>query len=196
MTLKRKKPLVSRTPIRRARSRWRHPKLRKAEQEILERGEPKEIVKKLKAVIRRIESRNKLVKKTASKGSLKDLRKELDTIFSRYIRLRVTDEDGMLHCFICGTPIYWRAAQCMHYMPRICKSVRWDEVNCQAGCPTCNGKPLGDRENFAAALDLKYGPGTAEALEIKSKRTAKAASLWMSDKIHYYREKVRAYGRE
>lgn len=97
-----------------------------------------------------------------------------DTHFKRWVRITAADADGYLQCFICDTSLHWTEAEAMHCEPCACMSVRFDgEINVQAGCHTCNAKPLGDRANFRAMLDQKFGPGTAEANTHNSKRTEK-----------------------
>ena len=70
-------------------------------------------------------------------------------------------------------------------------SVRFDgEINVQAGCHTCNAKPLGDRANFRAMLDQKFGPGAAEANTHKSKRTEKHTNEYLRFIGDTYAERI------
>ena len=109
-----------------------------------------------------------------------DLARRADALFSEVVRRRATKErpvnaavSDMLSCFICPRPIHWKEAHLMHCEPRGCWSVRYDRINCQAGCPECNGKPNGDRTTFRIRLDQAFGPGTAERNTIRSKRMQK-----------------------
>lgn len=99
--------------------------------------------------------------------------KYADAMFSKWTRMKAADGHGLLRCFICGKQLHWRHAVAMHCEPRICMPTRYSEINVQAGCPECNGKPLGDRESFRQALDNKFGPMTADRNIIKSNQMEK-----------------------
>lgn len=64
--------------------------------------------------------------------SLPKLKKELDTVFSKYIRAR----DGN-KCVICGST---NNVQCGHLIRRGKGVLRWDHRNCNAQCAKCNYK--------------------------------------------------------
>ena len=64
-----------------------------------------------------------------TKSERKKLIKRLDTQVSLLVRQR----DGK--CFTCGTTIN---LQCGHLFSRASYSTRWDLVNCNAQCASCN----------------------------------------------------------
>ena len=136
-----------------------------------------------------------LVKKASTlspkgKGERSMARDAADASFSRWVRLKAADPDGFLCCFICGTRLHWTEAVLMHCEPRECMSTRYDEINCQAGCCDCNGKPLGDRANFRTMLDTCFGAGTAEKNEIKSKRTELMGAQYLRFLADTYEERI------
>jgi hypothetical protein len=96
-----------------------------------------------------------------------------DAMFSKWTRLKAADENGYLLCFICGDRVHWKEAVLMHCEGRGAWSVRYSEINGQAGDSACNGKDLGDRDNFRAKLDVVFGPGTWEGNYRKSKEMMK-----------------------
>lgn len=102
-----------------------------------------------------------------------------DKMFSHWVRMRAADSLGYIHCFICGLRLHWMDAVAMHCEPRICMSTRYSEINVQAGCAGCNGKPLGDRERFRDAIDARYGPCAAERNNMKSKLIEKMGSKYL-----------------
>lgn len=102
-----------------------------------------------------------------------------DNAFSKMVRLKAADDDGYLPCFICGVTVHWEEAVLMHCEPRVCMPTRFSEINCQAGCVTCNGKPNGDRSAFRIMLDATFGPCTAEKNEILSKTTEKMGAKYL-----------------
>ena len=123
--------------------------------------------------------------------SISKLKKELDKWFSLFIRLRDADRLGMVKCFTCGNIKYYKAGmQCGHFQSRSNLNTRFDEENCQNQCVACNMFKQGEQFKFGLNLDAKYGEGTAEELQIKSKRTVKFTRVDYEDKISYYKNTV------
>lgn len=67
----------------------------------------------------------------------KSLKEKLDRVFSLYIRLRDTDENGYFRCPTCGRVKTFKDADCSHYWSRTHTSTRFDEDNCVAECRYC-----------------------------------------------------------
>jgi hypothetical protein len=99
--------------------------------------------------------------KSASK-----LKKELDDIFSKFIRER----DKHI-CYTCGIQMEPSDSQCGHFRSRTHLITRFDEVNCHAQCENCNEYLKGNLKVYAYRLDRDYGKGTAELLTLKSYKT-------------------------
>lgn len=117
---------------------------------------------------------------------LSQLIKELDAVFSKFIRKRDSDENGTLKCVSCKEPVFWKDAHCCHYMDRQYKATRWDESNCAGGCAGCNQFRKGFHiHHFGIYLNNKYGQGHTEYLELKAKQPA-PDRLWVQEKISYY----------
>lgn len=120
------------------------------------------------------------------KRSIAKLKKELDRLFSIFIRHR---DKGK--CYTCPKKTEsWRDLQCGHFVPRQYLATRYDEVNCHAQCYACNMLYNGQPSAFAAKLEREYGKGTVEALEAKRRLITKdfPYEYW----IEVYREKVDA----
>jgi len=129
--------------------------------------------------------------------SISKLKKELDTIFSLYIRLRESNEFGMVQCFTCGcVKHYKKGMQNGHFQSRTFLSTRFDEVNCQPQCVGCNMFKQGEQYKFALALDGKYGEGTAQELQYLSKQTVKFTRVDYEEKISYYKSIVKNLKKE
>ena len=105
------------------------------------------------------------------KRSRKSLEKKLDTAFSKYVRLRDSDEDGYGNCITCGVNRHYTQADCGHFISRSCRITRWDEQNAHLQCKRCNGFLSGRQYEHGMAIDKKYGEGTAETLLYNSKYT-------------------------
>ena len=111
------------------------------------------------------------MKKTISK-----LKKELDTIFSVYIRLREANEYGYCQCHTCGVVRHYKEMQNGHFQSRKHLSTRFDEENCQVQCVKCNDYAWGEQYLFSLRLDAKYGEGRAEELEFLARTKIGRAS--------------------
>lgn len=113
----------------------------------------------------RMKSVAKLEEKEAIRNeSLSAVIDDLDVVFSQYIRLRDSDENGYVTCYCCEGFVYWTDAQCMHFMPRIHKNTRFSEGNCHGGCKNCNERKGGNLKVYGEHLE-RDRPGTVEALE-------------------------------
>lgn len=120
----------------------------------------------------------------------KPLTKKLDEVFSKYIRQRGMDINGFNECFTCGYYLHWSKLQCGHFQSRRHMSTRWDECNCEPQCMACNIFRQGEQFKFGKNIDLKHGEGTAELLEILSKKTIKFSPAEIKEKIEYYESKI------
>lgn len=112
------------------------------------------------------------------------LKKELDAIFSKYIRLKYADESGMVACYTCSTVKHWKEMQNGHWIPRNNLATRFEERNCRPQCVGCNMFNRGRPDEFAVRL-IREG----ENLEglIKTKHLIfKVDTLWHQTKIDYY----------
>ena len=83
-----------------------------------------------------------------SKISRKGLVKKLDTIFSIFIRLRKANELGEVSCYTCGKKDHYKKMQCGHFMSRKHYSTRWEELNCQVQCYSCNVMRYGEQYKY------------------------------------------------
>jgi len=95
--------------------------------------------------------------------------KHLDVLFSKFVRLRDADSDGLVRCCTCGKVDHWKKRQCGHFMSRRHLATRWEEKNTGSQCVSCNIFKQGEQVEFAKYLDKRYGEGTAEAMRIKSR---------------------------
>ena len=118
--------------------------------------------------------------------------KQLDTVFSKYIRQRDAVNE-IATCFTCGKRDHWKRLQNGHFQSRKHYSTRWDEVNCQVQCAGCNVFRYGEQYKFSVNLDLKYGKGTAEAMHLKSNQTVKLDNYDLEVLITKYDNLVKEY---
>jgi len=116
--------------------------------------------------------------------------KKLDTIFSQYIRLK-DSENEYATCFTCGKSDHWKKLQNGHFQSRRHYSTRWDEVNCQVQCAGCNVFRQGEQFIFSKNLDLKYGKGTADNLQIQAGQIIKLSDSELQEMIKDYEKFVK-----
>lgn len=100
-------------------------------------------------------------KKDKTKKRQKSVRQQyiekLDEVFSQYIRLRDSDDRGIVECPLCRKRMYWKNAQNMHFISRGVLRYRFDEDNCHAGCYTCNVCKHGNYIEYTRRMQEKYG---------------------------------------
>jgi 5-methylcytosine-specific restriction endonuclease McrA len=108
------------------------------------------------------------------------LKKELDKVFSLYIRHKYPKV-----CYTCGkTDI---ALQCGHFVSRQYLATRWDENNCRPQCAGCNifgnGKPLDFEEN----LKKEFGDQFIEKMKASRHQSLKLDRHWYEEQIAKYK---------
>lgn len=127
---------------------------------------------------------------TAPLAPVSRLKKELDRVFSIFIRSRDSDENGMGRCVTCGHPGHWRTMDCGHFQPRQDLNTRWDERNCHLQCKGCNGPRGGEQVRMAEYIDRTYGAGYSDVLKAKARMPLKLdrakLNLWIQD----YKRKI------
>ena len=157
--LKRKTALKATTPLKRTR-----------------------IVSKGVKPTKRIQTTSK--PKTAAK-----LKKDLDAIFSKYIRLKYSDENGNVACYTCGKVMHWKQIQNGHFISRQYLATRWHEDNCRPQCVGDNifgnGKPLDFEERLKEELGSQY----VEDMKMLRHKSLKLDRHWYAEQIAIYQAK-------
>ena len=129
--------------------------------------------------------------------SISKLKKELDKIFSVFIRLRDATDEGLCQCFTCGKVSHYKTGmQNGHFQSRSFLSTRFDEENCQPQCVGCNMFKQGEQWKFGMNLNAKYGIGTSNKLEFISRQKVKFSRIDYEDKISYYKSAVEKLKKE
>lgn len=114
------------------------------------------------------------------------LTKELDTVFSQYIR-NSRSKNGICTCITCDREYEVKKIQCGHFMSRQYMSTRWDERNVAPQCYGCNVMQQGKQFEFS----LKLGKELSEELYLLSKQTKKYSLDELKELIEYYKEKLK-----
>ena len=124
--------------------------------------------------------------------SYASLKRTLDVIFSRYIRLRAANKNGYSACVSCGSVKRWQDQQAGHFVSRVRLSTRWDEQNCATQCPRCNILLRGNPVGYARYLQDRYGSKIFVELEERSRRPVKFARFALEAMCDEYAEKLKA----
>lgn len=125
--------------------------------------------------------------KTAKKPTRSKLVKKLDTVFSKYIRLKNSDKKGFCICITCEKKFKWKEIQAGHFMSRKHYSTRWDEDNVHPQCVACNVYRAGEQYKYSVALG-QYRSGK---LYEKSQQIVKIQSYELEEMIEYYSNEVK-----
>ena len=121
---------------------------------------------------------------------------KLDGVFSQYIRLRDSNQNGYCRCITCNKIDYWKDMQNGHFIPRQHMSTRFDERNCNVQCNTCNVGLRGNLEVYATSLKQKYGDTIVDDLTRKKNETVHYSIPELKDLIKDYSSKVRNLKKE
>lgn len=117
--------------------------------------------------------------------------KELDRVFSLYIRQSKSDENGMGTCVTCGKYEYWGLLQNGHYYSRGKYSTRWHEDNCHIQCMRCNVMLKGNYTSYALYMFNKYGDDYMAELHKLAHSGEKIRTSTIREKIAYYKSMIK-----
>jgi hypothetical protein len=140
-----------------------------------------------------IESTNKRIEKFEEKEldeGLQNLIQDLDAIFSRYIRLKYSDEKGLVKCFTCPKVLPISEIQNGHFIHRQDMGTRFLEDNCRPQCPKCNSKHNDDPSIFKNKLEQDK-KGITQWLEEQSREIIKPTRDELKQMITDYRYRVK-----
>jgi hypothetical protein len=129
-------------------------------------------------------------KKTTQRKSNRPNDTKLWKVFSEYIRLRDSDENGYCKCFTCGLVRYWKDGDCGHGIGRQHWGTRYSEKNNHFQCKRCNGFEGGKREVYKQKMDEKYGKDTWALMEFQSRKVWKISDFDIDVMTDYYKKEV------
>jgi hypothetical protein len=125
--------------------------------------------------------------------TISKLKKELDKIFSLYIRLREATPEGLVKCFTCDKISHYKLGiHAGHFMSRSRLATRWhDSGNVMPQCYRCNIHLSGNQYIYGLKLDERYGDGTAKKIEKLSRDTVKMMRCDYEEMIEDYKERLK-----
>lgn len=114
----------------------------------------------------------------------------LDKWFSRYIRLR-DSQNGVIKCCSCGKIVPILQSDCGHFVNRKHLSLRFNEINTNAQCRSCNRFDEGNLPEYALFLQNKYGKNIIEKLIVAKHQTVKYSTKDVQEMTNFYKGKVK-----
>ena len=91
--------------------------------------------------------------------------KDVDTVFSRFIRLSHADQNGDVQCFTCDFKASYKKLHAGHYISRYYKITRWNENNVKPQCMMCNIYKKGNAAIFRRNLVTLIGETAVQDME-------------------------------
>lgn len=128
----------------------------------------------------------KKVKKPKAKTT-SQLKKQLDAIFSRYVRQKHADQNGRVRCYTCGVIKDINEIQNGHFVSRSILSLRFDERNCRPQCVGCNIFGHGKVSTFGHKLEQEERGIVAELYK-QAQQIVK--DFPYKEKIEYYQKEI------
>lgn len=123
------------------------------------------------------------------------LKKELDKVFSQYIRNYYADDNGLVECYTCYNKKPVKEMQNGHFLSRKHTSTRWLHTkyitNCMPQCVACNMFRQGEQFIFGSRLVSEYGQDAVDELIRDSKKTVKMSKGDLLELIDFYKKKLK-----
>lgn len=99
------------------------------------------------------------------------IKKKAWAIFSRYIRLRAADENGLAKCFTCEIWSPWEYLQGGHFIPGRGNRVLYDERQVHPQCSHCNTTLHGNWTVYLVKMTDLHGPNVVSEMILTAKVT-------------------------
>lgn len=140
------------------------------------------------------ESNKKAMEKLLKKKSLSTLKKDLETVFNLFIRLRDTEiSQGkkFFTCISCGHPKELTEMHAGHYWPAGGhEAVRFDEDNVHGQCRRCNFFKHGNEKGYRGRLIKKIGEPAFTTLGLRAHNKSKMMAFEVEYLIQEYKSKI------
>lgn len=156
----------------------------KAKQAAKRKDAPK-VLKAKKKTAKSTTGGNKKKSKTQAQ-----LKKELDKVFSLYIRQKYADDMGNVECYTCNKMFTVKTIQNGHFVTRQYLATRWHENNCRPQCFGCNGFGGGKPLDFEERLKKEFGSDYVEEMKASRHQSLKLDRNWYEEQIAIYKEKL------
>jgi len=145
---------------------------------------------KPRKVIKTLLRGKKVAKKARCKVKVKtqaQLKKELDTIYSIYIRQKYADSQGNVDCYTCSKQFTIKTIQNGHFVSRQYLATRWSDNNCRPQCWGCNGFGNGRLLDYEERLKKELGSEVVEQMKASRHTIVKLDRNWYTTEITRYK---------
>lgn len=128
--------------------------------------------------------------------TIPQLKRTLDKVFSKYIRLRdaliTTGTKTYARCITCKERKDIRYMDAGHFVGRGAGATRYDERNVHAQCKKCNmgGRPTMHQDYEREMIKL-YGKETVDEIIKLGKQPYHFNREWLEDQIKYYKNEYK-----
>lgn len=119
------------------------------------------------------------------------LKKELDKVYSQYIRWAYADDSGMVECYTCGVVKHVKEMHNGHFQSRKHLSTRWHENNCRPQCPKCNLFDEGQKWIYGNKLVAELGRDAVDEIVALSHKSVKYSKSDLEYLIEVYKDKLK-----
>lgn len=133
---------------------------------------------------------DKRLNKDFSSESYGNLMKDVDAVYSKYIRVKYSNIEGIVECYTCNFPMRWEDAHNGHCIGRASLGTRYMELNTRVQCPYCNSKHETHPEIFRNKLEQERA-GTLEYLDEVSRSINKLTVSDLKELLIEYKEKLK-----
>lgn len=131
-----------------------------------------------------------LVKKKKKRTKTRSkLVKELDSVFSRYIRIRDADKNGLCSCVTCRSKLHWKNIQNWHFISRGNYKYRRSVKNCYPQCIPCNIYKSWNYIAYKLFMIWKHGQDIVEKMQ-QNKELIKITTPDIKEMIKKYKYEV------
>jgi len=121
------------------------------------------------------------------------LKKDLDAVFSKYIRWYYADDNGMVQCYTCGQVKPVKQMQNGHFQSRRHTSTRFEINNCRPQCVKCNMFAQGEQYLFGQLLKAEIGEEAVEEIIALSRKSVKYSKADLEYLIDLYKQKLKNF---
>jgi len=135
-------------------------------------------------------SSGKVAPRKSKRPSRSKLVKELDRVFSIWVRRSRADKEGMVVCYTSGVKVHWTKIQNGHYVSRAVYSLRWSEDNCRPQSFAENIMKHGNHITFRENLVKELGELKVRFIEELRHQLFKPTDAWLLEQIALYTERV------
>ena len=122
---------------------------------------------------------------------LKRAKKRANTAFSRFIRTKYADKNGMVQCYTCTTIKPIKQMQAGHGIPSRTNAVLYMEEVVRSQCYACNILANGRYKTFTPKLIAELGEKRYNELVIRSNQTIKFSAEDYLDIEKRYQDKLK-----